>query len=201
MSEVAIINLALTEIGSTRRIIDRQEGTAEAKAADTVFDHHRDRLLRSHIWNFATRRAQLARSARIPSHQWAHQHFLPPDFMRAIVVSASERGSQNILYDLAHDENDGHVVLSDSEDLWLTYVGKVTDTEQMPPDFQHALATSIAIPLASALKQSNTTMDIMERRHREAVVAAKSTDGIETWAQQFPVGSWVTARHGGRSGW
>jgi hypothetical protein len=200
MSEVSIINLALARIGSTRRIVDRSEGTPEARAADAIFDHHRDLLLRAHTWTFATRRVQLALSVRTPSHEWEHQHPLPPDFLRAIIVSGDSTGRQNIVYAIGDDENDGQVILSDYEDLWLSYVFRVTDTDRMPPDFQEALALSLATTMASSLAQSNALVDQLGLAYREALVAAKSTDGIETYAEQFPEGSWVTARHGPLAG-
>ena len=65
-AETDIVNVALRLICGSP-ITSMTDGTKNGNVANDVFDELRDDMLRSHNWNFATKRASLARSATTPT--------------------------------------------------------------------------------------------------------------------------------------
>lgn len=198
MSEVDIMNAALIKVGE-KRITARDEGTVQANACAERYDDLRDLLLRGHEWSFATRRTSLARSIITPDHEFQYQFPLPTDWLRTIKVSSTTLGNTNVVYRMASHPTDLRVLLTDAENLYLTYVAKITDTSLMPADFREALACRLASDLASRLKQSNSLMEMLDRQAEFALMAAKSADDIEDFPVERPAGSWVTSRRQGRN--
>ena len=195
-SEVSIINYGLTRLGADN-ITSRTDNSLEANAVDPVFDLARDDLLRSNQWNFATKRVQLARSARTPASEYDYQFPVPSDFLRAVVVADSDLGKTGVPYKIARDATDGTVILTDSTDLYLTYIAEVTDPNEFPPDFQTALALKIASIVATKLTNSNTIQAQVTDEARVAWLRACGSDGAEDMPDRRPEGSWVSYRSGG----
>ena len=54
-AETDIVNVALRKIGATA-ITALDDGSTNANIAQDLYDEIRDSLLRSHPWNFATKR-------------------------------------------------------------------------------------------------------------------------------------------------
>lgn len=205
MSEVAIANSALAKIGefSNGRVTAFTDGTRNANFFAERYPELRDALLRDHVWTFAKRRVKLARSTRTPAFEWAYQYRLPSDYFRFLKASNNDAGHGNIRYRLESDSVDGRVIMTDAEDVYLSYIAKVTNTAEMPHDFREALAYRLAAECAIEFAQSNTLYDRMEREARYAIGIAKSTGAIEDYPEERPEGSWVTARGGwaSRVGW
>ena len=87
-SEVQICNVALRKLGA-RRITALTDDTEEAKSCTDVFDRLRDKLLRIHPWNFATKRAALAVSTTSPAWGYDNAYPLPADCLRITSVDTS----------------------------------------------------------------------------------------------------------------
>lgn len=194
-SEVEIINEALIRLGASK-ITSRTEDSDAAIAADSVFDGRRDDLLRGHTWNFATRRTQLARSAVVPTSEFDYQFPVPTDFLRVAVVSDSDVGKTTVAYRIGSHSTDGTVILTDATQLFLTYVAQITDPNEMPPDFRRALSSALAVDLAVTLTNSATLMERMQVQAAADLRRAKSTESIEDFPEQRPLGSWASSRNG-----
>lgn len=194
-SEVGIINDALTRLGASK-ITSRTEDSEAAIVADTLFDSRRDDLLRGHTWNFATRRVQLARSAVVPVSEFEYQFPVPTDFLRVAVVSDSDVGKTTVVYRVGSHSTDGTIILSDATQLFLTYVARITDPNEMPPDFRRALASALAADLAVPLANSVSLATLMSEQAAKDLREAKSTETIEDFPEQRPMGSWAASRNG-----
>lgn len=201
MSEVAIANAALAKIGefSGGRITAFTDDTRNANFFAERYPELRDALLRDYVWTFAKRRVKLARSSRTPAFEWKYQYRLPADYFRFLKASNNDAGHGNIRYRLESDAVDGPVVMTDVEDVYLSYIAKITNTAEMPSDFREALAFKLASECAIEFAQSNTLYDRMERKALDTIGIAKTTGAIEDYPEERPVGSWVMARMGG--GW
>lgn len=196
-SEVSIINRALILL-KAGTITDRAGTSVQATLSNAVFDDVRDELLRSHPWSFATRRVQLARSARVPVSEFDYQYPVPSGYLRTVVVSDSDLGKTNVDYRIADDETDGTVILTDATTLYLTYVAQITDVSKFPPDFREALSMALARDLAPGLTGSSGAYGRMAERAEKALMKAKSVESIEDMPDQRPEGSWASSRHGNR---
>ena len=197
-SKVGIINVGLRRIG-VAPITDLTEGSRAANLASPHYDELLPVLTRSNHWNWATKRIELARSARTPVSRFDYQFFMPTDNLRTVVVSASDLGVTDLDYKLAHDDVDGDVLLTDATQVFLTYVADVTDPARMPPDFRYALSMAIARDLAYPLTNSAGTADRMDQVAQSACMRAVSTDAIEDMPDRRPEGTWVQARFGQHS--
>lgn len=195
-SEVSIINEALLELGQ-KTIVARTDDSTEARTMDSLFDPTRDNLLRRHTWNFATKRIKLARSANTPAFEFSYQYPVPSDWLRTVVVSASDHGHTDIDYKQAYDATDGRVILSDATELWLAYVAETTDPGVFGPDFSRLLALDLAQRACIKLKNSRPLREDLATAYKNQWFAATSADAIEDMPDRRPEGSWVTGRRGG----
>ena len=83
-SKVEICNLALQNVGANS-ITSLVEGTAEANECSLRYDTARLALLNMHIWNFAVKRAQLARLTATPEFNYNYKFQLPTDFLYMVM--------------------------------------------------------------------------------------------------------------------
>lgn len=192
-SEVGICNSALAKIGvgSDGRISSLTEGSRNANVCNEQYAKLRDALLRSHKWNFATARAKLARLADTPVFEFDYKYQLPTDWIRIIAVHDNDNGIGRVHYKI-----EGRTLLCDAEDIYLRYIKRATDPNDMPPDFRETLATLLARDLAIPIAQSNTLKQDMKDDFKRAARRARSTDAIEDTPEAMPEGSWITARRG-----
>lgn len=194
--ETDVINAGLTKIGASP-ITSRTDGTAAANAVDDVYDELRDDLLRSHSWNFATKRQKLAQSSTAPTFEFDYAYPLPSDWIRTVSVHDNDAGHGTILFRM-EEVNDQRCIITSSSEIWIRYVYQVTDPNKMTADFRSALEFSIARELAIKLTSSNTLFQLMEKRADKALNRARSSDGLGAFPELRPRGSWATSRGGRR---
>ena len=194
--ETDILNLALRRIGAAP-IVSLTDGTTSANAADDIYTEVRDDLLRMHPWNFATKRQKLAQSATTPIFEFDFAYPLPSDWLRTISVHDNDAGFGTVLYRMEQINNQNAIVASSSE-IWLRYVARITDPNLMVPDFRNALEFSLARDLAIALSSSNKLQDQMFKLANRAIARARSADGMGSFPELRPRGSWASSRGGRR---
>ena len=187
-SEVGVINRALIELGQ-KRIVARTDTSTEAVTMDALFDDVRDTLLRSHQWNFATKRIKLARSANTPSHEFDYQYPVPSDWLRTVEVSSSDAGGTDIRYKMGYDATDTLVFLCDATELWLTYIAQVTDVASWGPDFRTVLSYELAKAATITLKNSRALRDDFRRDAQAAWARATGTACDRDWETRVSVAS------------
>lgn len=192
-SEVQICNKALQLIKHSKQISALTEGTKEANACEAIYEDLRDLLLERHTWNFATKRAQLARETDTPAFEWDYQYALPSDFIRATSVHQNSDARDRLPYKL-----EGGKVLTDATECYMRYVYRVSDPNQMTPSFREALSFLIASYLATSIGQSRSlSRELQNEFATEHLPTAKSVDALQDDPDQLPESSWVSVRHGG----
>ena len=195
--ETNIINAALRRIGG-ERITSRTDGSKNANVANDLYDEIRDDLLRSHPWNFATKRVKLAQSATDPVFEFDHAYPLPFDWMRTVSVHDNDAGHGTILFRMELNGTQRAIIAS-SDDVYLRYISKVTDANLMTPDFrkafEFALSRDMSIPVAS----SNSLHDRMALLAQSSLNKARSNDALGASPELRPRGSWASSRGGWRS--
>lgn len=188
-STVGICNSGLIKLGATT-IMSLTEGSRNANLCLEQYDKLRDDLLRSHNWNFAIRRAKLARLSAAPAYGFAHAWQLPVDALRTVAVHDNEAGSGAVRYRI-----EGRRLLADADALWLRYIARIEDPNEMDVSFREALAWRLAIDFALPITQSASTQKDAEDGFRRALLRARSVDAIEDFPEEAPESDWVTLRH------
>ena len=84
--------------------------------------------------------------------------------------------------------------------LPITYVRKVTDPDEMSPDFRELLSLALAVKFASPVAESGGLHERLENKFNRRLRRVKGVDGNEDFPQQFPEGSWASVRNSS-GGW
>lgn len=197
-SDTAIANQALRLL-KANRITSLTDGSNNANAANDVFAEVREELLRSHNWNFATKRQQLAQLSAVPVFEFDHAYGLPSDWVRTVSVHDNDAGAGTVLY-REEEFNDQGVILSSADELWIRYIYRVTDANRMPADFRTAFAYALALAIPGVPNLSAAREERLEQRATQRLRRAKHSDALGSAPERRPAGSWVTSR-GGYPGW
>ncbi len=192
-SRINVINSALRRIGGSR-ITDPEEDSKNANVARDIYDDILEDLLRSHAWNFATRRQQLAELANTPAFEFERAFALPSDWIRTISVHPNADGSQSVIEYKEEEQDDQGVILASVEEIYLRYVALVTDVNRWPKDFKNAMIFTLARDMAVPIASSNELADRMDRFATRALGRARSTDAMGGTPERRPRGTWVTRR-------
>lgn len=194
-SEIDIANSALRKIGA-ETITSLDQGSPSANFMDDRFDEARNELLRMHPWNFATKRAELAREETAPAFEFTYFYTLPADWMRTLYAFDNDAGVGHFDY----AEENGKIA-ANSEQVFLLYVYRCEDPNLMTADFREALAWRLAMDAATGLANSAGLFDRMAEGFERTLAAAKSTDAQSHRARPLPRGSWVTSRSRSQASW
>lgn len=187
-SDVDICNIALTQ-----KFVDRGRISAltadepAAKDCNAIFTSTRDRLLRSHDWNFARKRVQLAQSTTTPATEFDYQYDLPADWIRTVTVADNDNAIPGVVY-----RQEGRVILCSATTVYLTYIYRITDPAQFNDDFVWLFAMDLACQLAL----TSTGRDEARKERKSAWNRATSAESIEDYPKSRPQGSWTTRRFG-----
>ena len=197
-SDTDITNVALRLL-KAQRITSLTDGTSNANKANDVFTEVRDDLVRSHNWNFATKRQKLAQSATAPTFEFDNAYPLPADWLRTISVHDNDAGAGTVLYREEEVDDQGAIVTS-ADELWIRYIYKVTDANRMSADFRTAFSYALALAIPGVPDLSTSREDLLEKRAASKLRKAKHSDAMGSSPESRPAGSWVTVR-GGYPGW
>lgn len=187
-----IANIALSRIGHNRFLTSfDDDATAEGDLARLHYPIIRDSLLRSHPWNFAVKRAELASDATAPDFEYDYRFSLPIDCLKVIRTKLE---AENIEDDYRIE---GRYLLSNDDTVMVEYIAKITDPNQFDAMFVDCLAWGIAaecaLPLVNDARMAQNAAQMFERR----LVDARSADGQEG-TPRHPISAypWLTARLG-----
>jgi hypothetical protein len=197
LSETDLVNAALRKVSGSR-ITSMTDGTKNANAASDVYEITRDELLGIHNWNFAKKRAKLARLSTAPTFEYDYAYGLPADWIKTISVHDNDGGTGTV--DHSEEEVDGQgVICASVENVYISYVYQLTDPNRMSASFRKALISALARELALPVANSNTVHDKYEREAERRLLKAQSVDAQGSTAQRRPPGSWVTSRRSWRT--
>lgn len=178
-SEVQIVNVALTILGEDP-IASLTDATTAARVANRIFAPQRDALLRSHPWNFATKRATLAQLAEAPAFGFAYQYALPNDYIFVQSLNDNDQ-SEDVgdRYKVEMSAAGQRVLVTDEGTAQIRYTARVTDPTQFDALFDVALAQKLAAELADTLTNSTTKADFHEKKFSNRLGEARVMDGQE----------------------
>ena len=195
-SDTDVANVALRLVGATA-ITSITDGSTNGNLLDDIYTEVRDDLLRSHPWNFATKRVQLAQISTDPTFEFDHAYALPSDWLRTISVHDNDAGHGTVLYRTEQVAGQNAIVAS-SDAIYLRYVHRVTDPNLMAADFRRAFELSLARDLSIPVASSNTMQAQYSAEASRVLARARSSDAMGSFPELRPRGSWASSRGGFR---
>jgi hypothetical protein len=166
-TKVSICSNALLMLGS-QTINDFNEPNDRAKLVSNLWEPVSDWLLRSHLWNCAVKRVQLAPDTAAPVFDYSQQYTLPGDWLRTLQIG--ERGAP-IDY-----TQEGRKILCDVDPLNLVYVARV-DEGTWDTLLQFAAILAMATACAYAITLSAAVGEQKLQELREVLRQARAVDG------------------------
>lgn len=187
-----IANIALSRIGHNRQIASLDdEATAEADLMRLHYPIARDALLRSHPWNFAVKRAELASDATAPDFEYGYRFSLPIDCLK---VLRTKTESENIEDDYRIE---GRYLLSNDDTVLIEYIAQITDTTQFDAMFVDVLAQKLAAEAAMPLINDARVAQAAMQMYMAKLTDARSTDAQEGVPRPVIQSyDWLNARFG-----
>ena len=184
-SETDLLNDSLSQIGALP-ITAIDDGSVAANHCQRLFPALRDSLLRSHHWNFATRRAVLAAEATAPLFEFTYAYPLPADFLK-IVEFNGDSSVTSLAGRYTIEGGDGYrKLLTNDSTVQIVYLARVTNPDQWDPIFYQVLATWLASKLALAIpKDASTSKALLETAVGVLLPLAMAVDGQEGTVRPF----------------
>jgi hypothetical protein len=185
-SVVDLCNRALDLLGAAN-ITALTENSKEARLCNGNFDDVRDAVLRSHPWNVAITRKNLAADSATPAFGFSFQFTLPTDPFCLRVLSFWNSNVNNEV--AAYDSNvmfkiEGRKILSNEDTCNIIYIGRVTDTEQYDSLLNKAISARLAAEIAYNITGSNSVASNMLTIYEARLKEAKGVDSMEGFPEQ-----------------
>lgn len=169
-SKIEIINHALAQLGASR-ISSLTELTHEATIMSTVYETVRDELLRSHNWNFAIKRASLAKLSETPVFEFGAYFQLPADCLR-VIKTDDETEPHKI---------EGRKLATDASAVKIRYIRNDTVESEYDAQFTIVFATALAIEAATSLPAKGSLLGTLSNLYAFRLERAQAMNAIENF--------------------
>lgn len=174
------------------------ENSKEARLCNRRYETVRDHVLRAHPWNCAITRRTLAKDSAAPDFGFTNQFTLPTDPYCLRVLSF---WNSNVNNDLApYDSNvmfkiEGRKILSNEGTCKITYIARITDTEQFDTLLSSAIAHRLAGETAYAITGSNGVSQAVMALYNERLKEARGMDAMEGYPDQLQADDFLNIRY------
>lgn len=171
-SVVQICNIALANIGDDK-IAALNEENERARLCNLRYEDCRDAVLRSHPWNCAVSRAELAADVTAPAWGYTYRYALPANCLRVLDI-------ENYYIDYSIE---GRYILTDADTVKLLYIKQVTD----PTEFDSLLVQAIALKLASEIAENLTgKAELRDRMLAKYLQMLSEARGVDSQERSMP---------------
>ena len=174
-TEVSICSNALRRLGDSP-ITSLTEDSERGRLCNAFYEPSRDAILRSHTWNFAINRANLAKLSTSPAFEYANQFALPTDPFCLRVLKMEFEDYEFKIENLAEQ---GRVLLTDEGEAKIIYIARVTDPSLFDSMFVDVLTAKLAVDLAYPVTNSTTLQVQMQKLFERKLSEARSLDSTE----------------------
>lgn len=169
-SSVSICSNALLMLGD-KPISSFDENNERTRAVANLYDYKRDRVLRLHPWNCATKRVILSPDSTGPAFGWKYQFQMPADCLRTI--SVGEDGNE---VDFAVE---GRKILTDTNVCKLRYIWRNEEENTWDALLVEAMTQVMIACLAYSITKSTTKQAAEEEIIKRVLKEARAIDGQE----------------------
>ncbi|WP_031479366.1 hypothetical protein [Maridesulfovibrio frigidus] len=183
ISEVKICNLALRKLGA-RLIESLSDSSQEAVTCNLFYEQVRDAVLRDHPWNFAARRARLAKLVEGPAFGFLFQYQVPVDCLHLRQLNSPD------------DEFvvEGDKILTNFDGASVVYTCRVTNPVLFDSSFIMALSARLAAEMADDITGSASRAREMWTLYLNAMQSARLADSSEGREDEVLNDPWLEAR-------
>ena len=171
LSEVAICNLALQDLGRGLMITALDENSQAARACRLRYPFARDACLRAYDWNFAAARASLPALAEAPAFGFAYAYQLPPDCLFVREVEGDDACAWTV--------ERGRLLTDLGAPLNVTYTRAETNPASFDALFADTLAARIAADVAVSLTESTGKAQALWQVYQSKLAEARRRDAQE----------------------
>ncbi len=207
-SVIEICNYALQELGANS-ITSLNEGTTEANECSLRYESCRQSLLSMHPWNFAVKRAQLAREVATPEFGYAYQYALPADFLFMLKTSLEEDYETGVpslisrtdyIYDnVSRVQADKYVMedgklLSHDDSVKVVYIADRTDSAVFSATFVELLSRYLASKIAYRVTGSKSERDTQYALFQKEFEYFQSIDSQQGVVDSTEISQYLSAR-------
>lgn len=185
-----IANLALLMLGESAILDIDDVRVKTARVMKTFYPSDRDAVLRSHRWNFAKARIQIAADTVAPQFQWTFAHTLPADYIRILGLDSSR---------ISYVVEDGKLLANETP-VRVHYVKRVTDITKFDSLFVAVLAARLAADTCIPIKGSDEMFKTFWQAYMGKLVEARGVNAQELGSNQtIEAETWLDSRFGAAS--
>lgn len=197
MSSIDIINRALIKIGEPP-IANYKQGP-NGISMGVVYEDMRKMLLSAHYWQFAIKRAVLARlDEKSLAPEFNYMYALPSDCLQLMKVGVAYKRPNLSDYifmpDTRYSVEGNKILTNEKEKLHISYVANIDKPSLFSRIFREALISRIAAEISVRLKQNLQTRQLLDQEFAGLLNEASSKNEILRDIETMPDGSWITAR-------
>ena len=193
-SEVSICNTALNMLGANN-IISLTEDSKNARLCNQRFHSVRDAVFREHTWNCLVKRVQLPQEIDKPSHEFQFQYLLPADTIKVLSIGSRDDGTHSDLSDGFRFKVEGRKILTNEEEVFLTYSAQIEDVVQLDSLLVECLATRLAAEIAYAITSSVALSKQLKDDYAEKLRIARHADATEGTPDVVDSSSFINSRY------
>lgn len=181
VSDVSIINMALSHVGHTIFINDRTEASGEVP--NLHYDLAVDTVLQEHEWQFATAYDTLGLVAEDPNHDWYYAYRYPVDRLtiRRIVTTLGRQDPNPPPFLIGSDDT-GALIYTSEENAKVETTKRITNTALFPPLFSEALSWWLAFVVAPGLAKDPAIAERCLVMYDRVLSRAEVADGNQSQA-------------------
>ena len=182
---VKICNLALSYLAEefVSDIETPPAGDDTAALCKLHYPQVRRETLRSHSWNFAIKRIELAADATAPAFGFTARYKVPSGFIR--YLSKHDALGNRLLVEPVegtdYQMEDGYLLTGSTTDgvLRIRYIYDNEDVSSWDPLFVKLVSVNLALSMARNFKSAPRAIDDLKDTLRELKAEAKAIDGQE----------------------
>lgn len=183
-SFVSIANSALTKLGA-QLITSLDEESKEARLCSARIYDVKDFVLRSHLWNFATKRVVLSPEVATPAFEYDYQFTVPVDFLRIVTIRPTSED-----YVVENGK-----ILSNTSELELVYIYQVSNPTLIDAHCAEVIACYLAYDISYALIQTGQIQQQLYELYQQKLRQAKSIDAKENPARELSADLFLDSRY------
>lgn len=193
-SQIDIINRGLDHLG-TNRIASLSENNTAARTMSGLYDSVRDARLRSHPWNFAMRRKELAAKVVKPAFGYSEYFAQPADCLRVYEVFDA-----NLIpideWDIEGDDEETVIACNCGGPIYIRYIARIVNTERYDVMFNELLSADLALAGENKIADmADTEAQRIASIYAKWEMKTKGVDGQEGTPDELPTESWIDTRY------
>lgn len=169
-SAVSICSNALLLLGD-KPISSFSENNDRTRLVANLYAMKRDRVLRAHPWNCATKRVVLSPDATAPEFDWAYRFLLPEDWLRTLSVGLADTPDDYAI--------EGRYILMDSSVCRLRYIWRNNNEATWDALLIDAMTEVMKATLAYSITKSASKEELAEAIVKRVLKEARAIDGQE----------------------